>query len=521
MRLIRLRTSAALLAMTVLLAGCTDGCEWVRESVGGPRAPAQATVGELVEFQLDGWGWTSGRGIGGDACPQRASVVGATYPAANAAKDVRSVVRDGACVVAPGERIAVRVPVAASGDRTVRFVLRIEAESRAAKGVTFLTDTSLSVPVVVPPGTPPAAPAPAVPAPVAAFTVSPARPSTGHPVTLTAERSDGNRVYLWDLDGNGAVSADEPTGPSVTTSFPQPGPRTVGLFVVGSENRRTSTTRTFDVREEAGPDAAFAVTPQSPVAGAPARFDASATTDPDGDAIATYRWDFGDGTVETTAAPVIDHTYAAAGPRTVTLEAVDTRGLTSAPATLGLTVVPARRGARAAAAAAAKRRPSAITGRFRLGLRGSLVSSGKVTTTGGRLRATGAIGSGTALASLPKKLAARAPAGLRRFRGARWAGRFDATFRGTAADVSKARGTGVVLIGSVTHRDTSVCLRVSGEVRSPRTLRFTVLGGTGPARRLVATGGGARDTITARTALRARGLPRACASLRRVLARVR
>jgi probable HAF family extracellular repeat protein len=39
-------------------------------------------------------------------------------------------------------------------------------------------------------------------------------------------------------------------------------------------------------------------------------FDASTTTDPDGDAIAQYAWDFGDGTSLTTTDPVVRHTFA-------------------------------------------------------------------------------------------------------------------------------------------------------------------------------------------------------------------
>ena len=39
-------------------------------------------------------------------------------------------------------------------------------------------------------------------------------------------------------------------------------------------------------------------------------FDASATTDPDGDAIVEYAWDFGDGTMLTTTSPVARHTFA-------------------------------------------------------------------------------------------------------------------------------------------------------------------------------------------------------------------
>jgi len=71
--------------------------------------------------------------------------------------------------------------------------------------------------------------------------------------------------------------------------------------------------------------------------------DASASTDTDASPIATYHFDFGDGS------PVVDvgapastaqHTYAAAGPYTVTLTITDTGNLTSAPVTNVITVAP-------------------------------------------------------------------------------------------------------------------------------------------------------------------------------------
>jgi len=62
--------------------------------------------------------------------------------------------------------------------------------------------------------------------------------------------------------------------------------------------------------------------------------DGSASRDPDsGDTIASYRWNFGDGTSATTTTPRTTHTYPAAKTYTVTLTVTDSRGATSAPAT--------------------------------------------------------------------------------------------------------------------------------------------------------------------------------------------
>jgi glucose/arabinose dehydrogenase len=60
--------------------------------------------------------------------------------------------------------------------------------------------------------------------------------------------------------------------------------------------------------------------------------DGEGSYDPDsGDRVASYHWDFGDGTSATTTTPRTTHTYAAAGTHTATLTVTDTRGATSAP----------------------------------------------------------------------------------------------------------------------------------------------------------------------------------------------
>ncbi len=89
-------------------------------------------------------------------------------------------------------------------------------------------------------------------------------------------------------------------------------------------------------------------------------------------------------------------------------------------------------------------------------------------------------------------------------------------------------GRGLLLARASRHRRTIVCLRVSQ--RSTTRMRFTVLGATGKARGLRASGAfpalrldarslrtrSARFALTARTG-RPRGLSRACRALRRHL----
>jgi hypothetical protein len=61
-------------------------------------------------------------------------------------------------------------------------------------------------------------------------------------------------------------------------------------------------------------------------AGQPTTFDASSSTTPCGE-IASYSWDFGDGSeVMTTTAAIVEHTYAAGGDYTATLRVTNTAG---------------------------------------------------------------------------------------------------------------------------------------------------------------------------------------------------
>lgn len=83
------------------------------------------------------------------------------------------------------------------------------------------------------------------------------------------------------------------------------------------------------------PTAAISVNPASGTPPLTVHFDGSGSSDPDG-SIASYQWDFGDGSNGT--GPVIDHTYPAAGTFTATLTVTDQQGArASAQSTLTAT----------------------------------------------------------------------------------------------------------------------------------------------------------------------------------------
>jgi PKD repeat protein len=87
------------------------------------------------------------------------------------------------------------------------------------------------------------------------------------------------------------------------------------------------------------PVASFTATPQTGPAPLAVTFDASASADPTGDPL-TYQWTFGDGATSDTG-PVVQHTYAAAGTFTASLEVRDPAGDTSVAATQLVTVTTA------------------------------------------------------------------------------------------------------------------------------------------------------------------------------------
>ncbi len=75
----------------------------------------------------------------------------------------------------------------------------------------------------------------------------------------------------------------------------------------------------------ATPVASFTFSPTVPAVGQAVSFDGTASHDPNG-TIATYRWDFGDGT--SGGGATTSHTFASAGTETVALTVTDDHGLT-------------------------------------------------------------------------------------------------------------------------------------------------------------------------------------------------
>jgi PKD repeat protein len=87
------------------------------------------------------------------------------------------------------------------------------------------------------------------------------------------------------------------------------------------------------------PVAALSASPQTGAAPLDAVFDASASTDADGDALTSYTFDFGDGSApQTRASPTATHRYVDAGSYVATVTVTDARGAQSAPAQVAVDV---------------------------------------------------------------------------------------------------------------------------------------------------------------------------------------
>ena len=89
----------------------------------------------------------------------------------------------------------------------------------------------------------------------------------------------------------------------------------VTLTLIDPYGRTQSKSQSITVAPGGQPAAAFVFSPTNPRVGQSVNFNASASRAPAGSTIASYTWDFGDGTPRvTTGSPVVSKTYATAAP---------------------------------------------------------------------------------------------------------------------------------------------------------------------------------------------------------------
>jgi len=128
---------------------------------------------------------------------------------------------------------------------------------------------------------------------------------------------DGGRAYVVN-EGSESVSAiDTVTNETVGEEIPV-GANPLGIAIVPDQPPRAS------------------LAAATGTSGKPVRFDASGSTDPDGQ-IARYDWDFGDGQGAPNAGPTPTHTYGAPGDYRVTVTLTDSEGCSTSFVFTGLT----------------------------------------------------------------------------------------------------------------------------------------------------------------------------------------
>ncbi|MBA3707762.1 MAG: PKD domain-containing protein, partial [Planctomycetes bacterium] len=185
-----------------------------------------------------------------------------------------------------------------------------------------------------------ATPPPANQPPVARTTATPTSGTAPVSVAFNASSSsdaDGSIVsYAWSF-GDGATGS----GASISHTYAAAGSYTARVTVTDNAGATGTTTVSITVTAPpAGnqpPVARVSATPTSGTAPVSVAFDGSTSSDPDG-SIASYAWNFGDGTTGSGASS--SHTYSAAGSYTARLTVTDNGGA-SASSTIAITVAAA------------------------------------------------------------------------------------------------------------------------------------------------------------------------------------
>ena len=161
---------------------------------------------------------------------------------------------------------------------------------------------------------------------------SPAEVGTSVSFDSTGSADSGGTLngWTWNFgDASGGSTAQNPTH-----AYSSPGTYTVTLTTTDNHSNTETVSHTITVIGP--PTAAFTPSPSTAAAGTAVAFDGTASSDP-GTTLATYSWNFGDGTVGTGA--IAHHSYSAAGAYQVTLTVTNGFGESQASAAQQVTVV--------------------------------------------------------------------------------------------------------------------------------------------------------------------------------------
>ena len=174
--------------------------------------------------------------------------------------------------------------------------------------------------------------------PAVALSVSPTSGTLPLPVTADASGStdpDSTPIASYSFDfGDGSAVVGPQAGATASHTYSAAGTFTVTVTVKDTAGQSSTKTAQVTVNPGAGdapPAASLTATPSTGSAPLAVSADASASTDTDQTPIASYTFDFGDGSavVGPQAGATATHTYSAAGTYTITVTVKDTAGLSS------------------------------------------------------------------------------------------------------------------------------------------------------------------------------------------------
>ncbi|RXK48650.1 PKD domain-containing protein [Halorientalis pallida] len=167
--------------------------------------------------------------------------------------------------------------------------------------------------------------------PTASCTLSDTEAPPGSEITLTAYESEDADTYRWDKQGDGTLDTDTFDRAYFSFTYDEAGTYEPAVEVRNASSGATDTascgTLTIDPNED--PDPRLSYFPSSPAVGEQLTFDPGETTDPDGDDIFVWRYDFDDdGSYEAGGETdrQVTHTYTSRGTKTVTLYVEDEHG---------------------------------------------------------------------------------------------------------------------------------------------------------------------------------------------------
>ena len=126
-------------------------------------------------------------------------------------------------------------------------------------------------------------------------------------------------TYSWDFgDGKSA------SGKSVSHAYSEAGTYVATLRLTDQVGRSASTTQSLTVSAAGGPTAAFEFSPSDPLINQPVNFNAGPSSAQPGRRIASYTWDFGDGTFG--SGEITSHSYSLPRSYKVVLTVTDDTG---------------------------------------------------------------------------------------------------------------------------------------------------------------------------------------------------